>query len=70
MLRYCATQTHILNCEHTLQLSTANLFPPNILGVRHDVIPLTHHDVEVELDSPKPNLDFAWNDSKAQNLRY
>ena len=69
MLRYRATQTYILNCKHALQLSAANLLPPNILGVRHDIINLAHQDVEVELDSPQPNFDFAWNDSKAQNLR-
>ena len=66
MYRSRATQTHILNC----QLSASNLCPPNILGVRYDVIPLTHHDVEVELNSPQPNFDFAWNNSKSKNLRY
>ena len=68
MLRYCATQTHILNCQHALQISAANLCPPKIFGVRHDAIPLAHYNVEIELDSPQPNFCFAWNESKAQNL--
>ena len=69
MLSYRATQTHILNFQQALQLRAANMCPPNTLGVRHDIILLAHHDVEVELDSPQPNFNFDWNDYKAQNLR-
>ena len=61
MLHYRATQTYILNCQHALHISAANLCPLNILGVLRDVISLTHHDVEVELDFTQSNFDFAWN---------
>ena len=34
------------------------------------ILVLTDVSLIEELDSPQPNLKFAWKDSKAQNLRY